>query len=419
MSYGASIVEPKSAERPASGAPRRTPELQPDVTLHILDQQGVLFDPVRQCVYAINATATFIWCCLERGMAADEVIAQLERTFGISKVCAEDYLDTAVRHWRELDLVSTAQPPEDAAARAVTRPVDLAHAVTEGRQPARRRRDVGRPYVLLDAAFGIRIAAPTLHREIDAVLSPLSAPAATAAAIRLDFIENGAGFSIRRDGRPYASCSRLDQAVPLIKSCLIELAFGRSGDFGAVHAAALRRNGRCVLLAGASGAGKSTLTAALVAAGFELMADDTTVLARDTLAARAVPFAICLKEGAWELLRSRFPDLEDRPVHDRLDGKKVRYLLPGVGHAWAKPTTDHRVDSLVFLNRVPESSSTLRSIGRADALSRLAREFCPLGEGLTAAKMDQLVAWIEAVDCVELRYSPLDDGVEQLAKHCG
>jgi hypothetical protein len=420
-SYGAPAIDSSlSSQRSAeTTAPALIP--QTDVTLHILDQQGVLFDAARQCAYAINATGTFIWCCLERGMAPQEIVEQLGHTFGISAGSAEDYLGTALRHWRELNLLSLKPPPNTTAVppRGSCLAEEAGRVGRAGAPTHRRQREGARPYALLDVTFDIRVSAPTLRKEIDLVLSPLSVAAAVSRAmIRLELLECAGGFSIRREGRPFAACERLDQAVPLVKSCLIELAFGRSGDFGAVHAAALHRNGRCILLAGASGAGKSTLTAALVAAGFELMADDTTVLARDTLEARAVPFAICLKEGAWELLRTRFPDLDGRPIHDRLDGKKVRYLLPAADHVWAKPAMRSRVDSLVFLNRVPEPKSSLRPIDRVDALSRLAREFCPLGDGLTAEKMEQLVAWIGAVDCLELRYSPLDDGVEQLAKHC-
>lgn len=420
LSYGAPSVESSLSSQRSFEAPGSALVPQTDVTLHILDQEGVLFDAGRQCAYAINATATFIWCCLERGMAPAEIIQELGQTFGISKVSAEDYLGTALRHWRELNLLSVGPPrnPPDISPSDLHPAEDAWRAGGAGAPTRWRRRTGTRPYALLDVTFDIRVSAPALREEIDLVLSPLSVPGASTAAIRLEFLERAGGFFIRREGRPFAACGRLDQAVPLIKSCLIELAFGRSGDFGAIHAAALSRNGRCILLAGASGAGKSTLTAALVAAGFELMADDTTVLARDTLAARAVPFAICLKEGAWGLLSSWFPDLCGRPIHDRLDGKKVRYLLPAADHVWAKPATRRRVDSVVFLHRVPEPRSSLRSVERADALSRLAREFCPLGDGLTAEKMEQLVAWISAVDCLELRYSPLDDGVEQLTKHC-
>lgn len=419
------VTSPPSAEAPASDprgeASGGLVQPAPHVTLHIIEDQGVLFDAPRQCAYAINATGTFIWCCLESGFPLTEIIGRLAQTFAITRASASDYVDMALRNWRDRQLL--AAPGSDAPAFESLGPPgpprDWVAWQRPGSRPAIRRDPGRRDYGLLDARFRIRARAPLLQTEIDLLLSPLATDQPSSHAMRLDLIEDARGFSVVRDGRPYASCSELDQAVPLIKTCLIELALNRSGDFGAIHAAAVSRNGHCILLAGASGAGKSTLTAALVAAGFELMADDTTVLARDTLDARPVPFAICVKAGAWELLTSRFPGIGGRPIHHRLDGKKVRYILPEPGrYAWAKPTSRRPVDSLIFLNRVPEAKSSLRPIARADALSRLADEFCPLGDGLTAEKLDQMIGWMTRIDCLELKYSPLDEGVEQLIKLC-
>jgi len=389
----------------------------PQVTLHIIEEQGVLFDAARQCAYAINATGTFIWCCLESGLPPADIVGRLEQTFAITRASASDYVDTALRNWRDLHLIAASGRP---ASETPSRPRRARDAAIwqPGSGPAAPHDPARRDYLLLDAGFRIRARAPLLQAEIDLLLSPLATDRPERDAIRLDLVEDECGFSVIREGRPHATCAELDQAVPLIKTCLIELALKRSGDFGAVHAAAVSRNGRCILLAGASGAGKSTLTAALVAAGFELMADDTTVLTRDTLDARPVPFAICVKEGAWGLLKSRFPAIDGRPVHHRLDGKKVRYLLPAAGHAWARPASRRPVDTLIFLNRVPEAKSSLRAIARADALSRLSNEFCPLGDGLSAEKLDQLIGWMTRIDCAELKYSPLDEGVEQIARLC-
>lgn len=403
-------VEPRGllAEPAAPGA---------HVTLHLLENDGVLFDASHQAVYALNTTGTFIWCCLEEGLSSSEIIERLRSSFGIAADTAANYLFAALGRWRDLRLVREARLDIDNALTAAP----IARAEAPGRSDhVRAGRPSGdeREYLLLDVGFRLRILAPAVRREIELLLAPLAIGAIRGDFVRLDLIEDERGFVVLEGGCPYAYCRNEEELVPLVKTCLIEIALRKSGDFGAVHAAAVARDNRCLLLPGQSGAGKSTLTAALVAAGFELMADDTTVLARGTLEARPVPFAICVKEGAWDLLASRFPELQARPIHHRLDGKKVRYLPPLPGCAWAKPRSRCRVDGLVFLNRVPEAKSSLVRLTGADALSRFVKEFCPLGEGLTPAKLDQLVTWIKRVEAYELRYSPLDDGVEQLTKLC-
>lgn len=414
MSDQATAIENEPQRVPAE--PART---RPYVTLHLLDDEGVLLDAAQQSVYALNTAGTFIWCCVEEGLSSDEIVARLQSSFGITPAAAADYLAAALEQWRDLRLVT------DAPSEIETVPLLSAAGIATGREigpsgsgRAPRPGPHEQDYLLLDVGFRLRILTPALRREIEPLLAPLATTSIRSDFVRLDLMENERGFVILEDGRPYAHCRHEDQVVPLVKTCLIEIALKKSGDFGAVHAAAVTRNNRCILLPGGSGAGKSTLTAALVAAGFELLGDDTTVLARGTLEARPVPFAICVKEGSWGLLASRFPELADLPTHHRLDGKRVRYLPPLRGCAWAKPRSRCRVDALVFLNRVPEAKSSLVRLTRAEALSRFSKEFCPLGEGLTPAKLSQLVTWIKRVDTFELRYSPLDDGVEQLADLC-
>jgi len=387
--------------------------------LRILDDDGILFDAAKQSVYELNTAGTFIWCCLEEGADLAETCTRTRETFGVTDSVARGYVTAAVRHWRELQLLNEGQEAGTGVDFDLGPP-----GPRKTHEPRRTGSGNSRPavdcqdYLLLDVGFRLRILTAALRDEIALLLAPLATDSIRSDFVRLDLVEDGSGWLILREGSVHARCSLREQVVPLIKTSLVEIALERSGDFGAVHAAAVVRNGCCLLLAGSSGAGKSTITAALVAAGFELMGDDTTVLARETLDARPVPFAICLKEGSWDLLASRFPELEDRPIHHRLDGKKVRYLPPLRGCAWAKPRARYPVRGLVFLNRVPEAQSAIVPLRRADALRRLIAEFCPLGEGLTKAKLDALVAWISRTPAFELRYSPLDDGVEQLAKLC-
>jgi hypothetical protein len=61
---------------------------------------------------------------------------------------------------------------------------------------------------------------------------------------------------------------------PLFTIPLLEM-LKRRRKYG-IHAAAVARNGRSLLLPGSSGAGKSTLTIALIRAGFDFLGDDIT-----------------------------------------------------------------------------------------------------------------------------------------------
>ncbi|MBM6576079.1 HprK-related kinase A [Microvirga sp. SRT01] len=65
-----------------------------------------------------------------------------------------------------------------------------------------------------------------------------------------------------------------------------------------LHASAVERNGRALLMSGESGAGKSTLAALLMGRGWRLMGDEFALIAPATGMAHAFPRLVSLKGGA-------------------------------------------------------------------------------------------------------------------------
>jgi hypothetical protein len=380
--------------------------LRPNVSVHFLEREGILFDATVQRVYAANTSATFIWCCLEEGLAPHQIVYRLQAVFSITRDEAAAYFDAALQNWRNVGLISGA-----------------AHGELSPERPQDEFESPGEPtvhdvpvvaerlYRLLDVTFRFGFSSQGLADESDAILAPLVAAEIPERCIRLDLVPHEGGYVVIKDGRNFRHCPRQDQIVPLLKTCMVELALRDSGDFAAVHAAAVGREDRCILLPGVSGSGKSTLTAALVASGLQLLGDDTVVLDAESLSARPVPFGICVKDGAWQLLSSRFPGLLEQPIHNRLDGKRVRYLVGTDPASWANPASRFEVRGIAFIRRIPEARGALVPISRSEALSRLTTEFCLLADRLDAKKIAELVGWIGKLDCYELQYSNLEDGV--------
>lgn len=75
-----------------------------------------------------------------------------------------------------------------------------------------------------------------------------------------------------------------------------------------IHAAAVERGGKALLLPGDSGSGKSTLAALLGERGWRLMADEFVMIDMATGLALAFPRAISLKNGAIAELEARVAD---------------------------------------------------------------------------------------------------------------
>lgn len=401
----AHFADAQSGLRSPIAHPRR------EIEVRFLDGEGLLFDSASRKLYAANRAATFVWCCLEDGMAPGEIARAIHHTFRLSVTTARNYVETAAREWcrhgLHTDAVgSPAPPPRVTEVQVQSRyRATSDFACDESFAPVAER-----DCRLLDTNFRIRFASEEARIYLDPYLSPLAGvPSGTSPTI-VDVIERNGRHALVHDGRVIERWAAPEELVPIAKLALIGMALKPSGDFGALHAAAACRGetGPCVLLPGPSGAGKSTLTAGLLSEGFQSLGDDTVVLAGESLGVRAVPFGICLKDGAWKLLASRFPDLSCQPIHDRPDGKRVRYL---VSPPPARPGNPRAVAWIVFPQRTNHRSE-LVPISRPDALCRLTAQFCPLGSGLDLPKVEQLIEWISRLPCFELRYATLDHGID-------
>jgi hypothetical protein len=392
----------------------REARVRSDVSLHIIGAGGVLFDGRSQRLFGANTTATFIWCHLEDGLPPATIAERVSEVFGLPAVEAAGHVELSLRQWRDLGLIGRAPaalPDVESGVRKVRRQPSSRAA------PARRPAVASRSYRLLDTSFRLSFSSRRLLAECEPVLSPIL-DSRGGAREELQLVATRDRIVLCHNGVAIDDSPTFDGVVPMLKAALVLFGLDRSDDFAAIHSACLARNGHCFLIPGESGQGKSTLSASLVAAGFTLLGDDTIVLARDTLDARAVPFSICLKEGSWPLLASRFPELATRPVHNRSDGKLVRYLAPSRKGRWAKPSLQLPVNSLVLLARATGQPAGLIPLDPVEAFPRFLQDFYPLRGGLDASKVERLVQWIARRQCVELRYETIEEGVALMTELC-
>lgn len=393
----------------------------PNVSFYEVDGGGVVFDAHGKRLYAFNDMAAFIWAAfLWRGLPRHDIVARISDHFAIPAETAADYLDRALQAWTDLALLRRKGdgPKPPAAARAfrplAQRQANAAHAA---RLPVVSAG--GALYRLFDLSFIVRTADDTIAEQVRRFLWPMAAAPSPDRPLTIDIVSESGGAEILVDGETFERSPNREGLLPLIKTCLIELALARSRGVGAVHAAAVACPGGAVLLPARSGVGKSTLAASLMAAGFRLLGDDTIALTED-FEARPAPFAICLKEGAWTLLAARFPRLAAAPTHSRLDGKQVRYLFPEGAHQVAAPGEHHPIRWMVFPRRDPQGrASTLTPLRKAEALARLMEGFSPLEDGLTERQVAGLVRWIGTVACFELTVTTTDGAVARIASLCG
>lgn len=95
-----------------------------------------------------------------------------------------------------------------------------------------------------------------------------------------------------------------------------------------LHASAVERDGRAVLMTGESGAGKSTLATLLAARGWRLMGDEFVLLAPDTGQAYAFPRLVSLKNESVAQAQAAWPGARFGPLLAGTPKGDIRHLVP-------------------------------------------------------------------------------------------
>jgi hypothetical protein len=366
----------------------------PKLHVHFLNGQPLLFDEQRQRLYAADRTAAFVLCCLQEGLdlgaieRKQEALAQLRNTVAAGA---------------------------GAAAADPVQPLSGPTAFSAAAGPDAVLPAVAASYHVAIGGIGVRLACSerALAKRIMSAFAHLVAPEEQPPRVSIDVQASAHGYVVSQDRDPVLRVREIDEVTPALKAYLVQQVLAREDYRLAVHAAALARNGRVLLLPGNAGSGKSTLTAALMARGFAFLGDDT-VLLDEELRVRGLPFALAVKAGAWDLLKPYHPSLFALPVDRRPDGRVVRYLRPSTFVGQALPAA-----WMVFPRWQGAPRPGLAAMSRVDAL----RQFLPgcyaSARRLGDSEMGQLIAWIERIDCHTLDSSDLPAAIASIERMCG
>jgi Coenzyme PQQ synthesis protein D (PqqD) len=380
------------------------------LSLHHIGEEGLLLDPENMRLYALNASAAFIWSLLKDGKSPAEASRVLNEQFAVPADAAVSYVADVLRQYEALRQDGKPSDPETAATVAAPR------AGRPGRIGTRRTRT----YRLLDSAFRVHYDSARLFEQIDPLLRhrALAGGAGRTKVTDVVVAQEDDGVAVIADEEMIGSSLTIEDAAVAVRACLTQLATARSGGLCVVHAGALCRNGAALLLPGDAGHGKSTLSAGLAARGFDMLCDDTTLLAGEPPLVRSIPTGLCIKRGACAVLEPHYPRLASLPEWHRPDGRQARYLMPGRDLPWAGPDAAVGVSWIVFPRYHPDRGTALLPLPRHEALARLLRGVCFLSGSLDERNLEKLIAWIEPIDCFELPLSSLDAATALLDGLC-
>ncbi len=199
-------------------------------------------------------------------------------------------------------------------------------------------------HMTIHAPLAFRIGAVTVilrsdHAESARHMAELYAPYRTTElpqddAIRMEVRTNtrmlGAmrRYAIYGDDQLLAAARRASEIVPYLEWGINWRVVGRQSTFMQIHAASLACGGGAVVIAGQSGAGKSTLAASLLRRGWKYYSDEFALVERTTLHVHAFPKALCVKQGAFDLLRRQGIELWQQRFYVKAMKGRVGYVCP-------------------------------------------------------------------------------------------
>ena len=337
----------------------------------------VLFCERTQRLFDLNETAEFIWKCVSDGLTCRQIARSLEQE-GASPETALSFAVQAIGDWMAAGYVA---------------PCEIQEALA-GEPTACRNLAIGALDVQL-SFFGV--ADPALSDEVFGhFASRPGKPSLTISVVGRE------GFAFVFANGLFVAMTRADNAIPIIKGLLTEAFCDQGLDGFIVHGALVSRGGRRLLLSGPPGAGKTTLTLALVSSGFSYASDDIArVEASGEIS--GIPFAAAVKSGAWDLLKTRVPDVLSLPVFKRADGQLARYVLPQrLDQEGAKP-----VDVVILLDRTGQQDAHLKELAPLDALRALIESGYSPRTRLEPDTLTALAAQLSRAACYRLSYGDL------------
>ncbi len=177
-----------------------------------------------------------------------------------------------------------------------------------------------------------------------------------------------------------------------------------------LHASAVERDGRVVLMTGISGAGKSTLATVLAAKGWRFMGDEFALLDPTTGLVHPFPRLISLKNEAIDAARAAWPDARMGALLRATPKGDIRHMVPD---ARAIAAMDRPASPALLLFPRYGFAPDTRYVPPAEAFIRMTQastNYVALGE----AGFRALTGLIASVPSIAIDYPDGASAIEQV-----
>jgi hypothetical protein len=303
----------------------RLPRQADHLTIVDIDDEHVVYDPVRREAHLLNATAGLVlgWCDGHTGRAA--LVAELAAAYGVDPAIIDADVRATINDFGDRGLVlgpgvTAHETPDDEADRRLARPeswTDPDAVAACDRTPLPVEWLWESPVlVALERHFRVRTDDPHIARYVDQIFGSLTAtePDVDPTAVSIiDVVTGNRPYRLLLDGVDICGGDDLDSLMTFLHWRLNQLAIASTSTSVLLHASAVRRPDGVAVFPAESNSGKSTLAAGLVRAGFGYVTDEAVAI--DPAHGRVEPFPkpISIDPGSWSLFADSAPSIEGAP----------------------------------------------------------------------------------------------------------
>lgn len=253
---------------------------------------------------------------------------------------------------------------------------------------------------LLDTVVEIRTADPAAARLLQLLWSQMETDDPRPPARTYDLVRDGDGWRAAADGELEAVHATLWGVTDALRYQMLELCESEPHGFVTLHAAAVARGDRLVLLAGESGAGKTTVTLALLRAGWSYLSDDLAPVSVETGLVHPFPKPLGVKDPArWDDLHGAFPGLTG------IDPPTGSFLVPPA--PWDVAPAPLPARALIFPRFEPGAALQIEGVSAAKAAA-LASAYLRRLDPERVALLNRLCS---AAACFTLRYGSTQEAI--------
>lgn len=215
---------------------------------------------------------------------------------------------------------------------------------------------------------------------------------------------------------PFQPVPRSQALVSLEMAMNWQTALG-SSRFMTLHAAAIERGGRAIILPGESGSGKSTLASGLGWQGWRFLSDEFVMLSPESGLLHPYPRPTSLKNESIKVLKNIAPPEHFSDEFHNTHKGTICYLRPPQAaiDAMLEPATPR---ALVFPHFTRDEPASLTTMGAEEAYVRLvagSANYDRLGE----AGFNAIVSLVRKCPAQVMTYSSFDEADDMLQKMLG